>query len=295
MKSANQICAGSNAKRTTPLLAVLIVQSVMISLVWRPAAAQKPPSPEKEATSAFTAVGYRFEGPPRVPAGLVTLRLENRGTRAHMLGVLRLAGEATAADVLAAAWDYPATPLPPFVTWASGPAAVDPSGMAEATVALDPGRYALVCLMPDGDRGVTHLARGMIRPLEVQGLAVSHAQTPAADVTVDLREFSYTFDLPIRAGLQTVRVRNRGQQRHELQVARLPGGVTVEDYVALNDATSPTAGSSYGGLAPLEPGAEALFTADFLPGRYAFLSFVIDPVTGQPDFRLGMRTQFEVE
>ena len=249
------------------------------------ACAQQPAvSPQ---TATFTAQDYGFSGPSKLNAGTINFRLQNRGQHAHMLGVVALSGGKTFTDLFQDVQKSASGDFPTYATWVGGADAVDPGGTSIATVHLASGNYAVVCTMPDGDTGKTHLNRVMIQGLTVTGPEQS-APPPKASVVLNGQEFSYTTDGTIAAGTQTIQVRNNGQQQHEAQLSRLPDTVNVDQYIALNDATNAASGSSFGGLASIQPGANGFFTANFTPGRYAFICFNTDPATGKSDFQLGM-------
>ena len=118
-------------------------------------------------------------------------------------------------------------------------------------------------------------------------------QVPAS-ATLDAFEFGYRFDKPIAAGDQVIHLTNSGRQPHEAQLARLPAGVIVDQYLALNDGTSTTKGSSYGGSFDIQLGSAADFNVYFTSGSYAFICFETDPQTGKAHFELGQILQFSV-
>jgi len=245
-------------------------------------------------TATFTARDYGFSGPATIRAGVTRFQLVNQGQHAHMLGLVALSDGKTAADLLAAVKAAPSDRFPPYATWVGGPDAVDPGRTSIASVDLPAGSYAIVCTMPDGDTGHSHLERGMIQGLSVTGSA-QHAKLPTPAASVTESEFHFSTAGTIHSGVQTIQVRNDGQQEHEAQLARLPDGVSLDQYVALNDATSATTGSSYGGLATIAPSTSGTFTSDFQPGHYVFICFATDPQSGKAHFELGMTSEFTVK
>jgi hypothetical protein len=243
--------------------------------------------------ATFTARDFSFTGPDRLPAGLVRFNLDNAGSRAHMLGVVSLRDGKTADDLLRDVRAHPNDPFPSYAVEMGGPDAVDPGARSVGYVNLAPGQYAVYCQMPDGDTGHSHLDLGMIHAFTVGGTAAAQSVPEVSD-TLQASEFRYQLDTPIVAGSQTIKVHNAGAQRHEAQLARLPDGVSVDQYIALSDSTSLTKGASYGGVAPIQPGADGYFNAYFTPGTYAFICFVTDPTTGRAHFQLGQIQQFTV-
>ena len=183
--------------------------------------------------------------------------------------------------------------LPSYAREMGGPDAVDPGMQSVAYANLTPGDYVFVCTMPDGDTGKNHLQQGMAKAFHVSGKAEPPRQVPAS-ATLDAFEFGYRFDKPIAAGDQVIHLTNSGRQPHEAQLARLPAGVTVDQYLALNDGTSTTKGSSYGGSFDIQLGSAADFNVYFTSGSYAFICFETDPQTGKAHFELGQILQFSV-
>ena len=95
--------------------------------------------------------------------GALVLAIRNVGEREHELLVLGLAGETEPADLLRS----PGPSLPEGFAFA-GQVTLPPDGQAELIlVDLDPGRYALVSLLPD-EAGMPGLARGMEAELVVE-------------------------------------------------------------------------------------------------------------------------------
>lgn len=245
-------------------------------------------------TATFTARDFNFSGPQTVRAGLIRFALVNAGTRAHMLGIVSLSGGKTAADLLKDVQAHPNDAFPGYATQMGGPDAVDPGATSIGYPNLKPGQYAVFCQMPDDDTGHSHLYLGMIAGFTATGGNVDKTQPPAISNTLNATEFSYRLDKPVSAGSQTIQMHNSGRQEHEAQLARLPAGVSVDQYIALNDATSITAGASYGGVAAIPAGSDGTFNAYFTPGTYAFICFVTDPQSGKPHFLLGQILQFTV-
>ncbi len=244
----------------------------------------------------ITADDYVFLVPDTVQAGIATLELVNRGEELHHAMLIRLDEDRTLAELqeeLEAVLRAGGEPRP-WVVFAGGPNAVDPGASASVTVALRPGRYALVCLIasPDGD---LHVAKGMIRELIV---APARAATdlPPADAAVVLSDYGFEFSRPLAAGRQTLRVRNDAVQWHEIQLFRLDPGKTVEDLERwLAAADGPPPGASIGGVAALSQGHANNLALNLTPGEYALVCFLPDSQDGKPHFVHGMIKGFTVE
>ena len=244
----------------------------------------------------ITADDYIFLVPDTVPAGITTLELVNRGGELHHAILVRLEEDKTLAELeseLGEALRAGGQPRP-WAVFAGGPNAVDPGASTSVTVALRPGRYALVCLIASPD-GELHVAKGMIRELVVAP-ARAATELPPADAAVMLTDYDFKLSRTLAAGRHTLRVRNYAAQWHEVQLFRLEPGKTVEDlerWLATEDGPPP--GASIGGVAALSQGHANNLAVELTPGEYALVCFLPDSQDGKPHFVHGMVKGFTVE
>jgi hypothetical protein len=138
---------------------------------WAAAAA-----PVSGAPVVFVAHDYEFSGPDRIPAGVTTMQIVNRGQDIHHIQLIKLLQGKTAADFNAALKADPSR-LPPWIKFVGGPNAVLPGSQAMATMNLVQGDYLLVCLIPDKS-GMPHMVLGMQKPLSVAGTAPASIPEP---------------------------------------------------------------------------------------------------------------------
>ncbi|MFN2432511.1 MAG: hypothetical protein ABR599_06795 [Gemmatimonadota bacterium] len=260
---------------------------------------------EAEAASALGAGGadavtyeatdFAFEGPAQIAAGVMSVRMANAGSVVHHVQLLRLEGEHSAADLQAALSGK--GPDPEFPDWATpvgGPGAVLPGETTAATVRLEPGRHAAVCMIPVPD-GVPHVAKGMALDVEVVAADGNEATLPEADATIGLRDYAFHMPAPIASGSRTLRVTNGGTEPHELQLFRMEPGKRLGDMMAWAQGgfQGPPPATPLGGVTGIAPDAEATFTADLEPGVYALVCFLPGP-DGKLHLQLGMASEFEV-
>jgi hypothetical protein len=234
---------------------------------------------------------FKFDAPDIIPAGLTEFRFLNKGPALHHMAVLKLI-DGKAVDDLRKALANPG-PLPAWVKEMGGPNAPAPGVEANATMRLEPGNYALICFV-DID-GPPHFMKGMVRPLRV---VPSKATTAAVetDATLELFDYSFRLSSPIRAGTRTIKVRNIGQQHHEVELVQLAPGVTVPDFMKwLQKMDGPPPGKALGGVAGMDSGITQYFSADFTPGNYALICFLPDTKDGKPHFAHGMVQQITVQ
>lgn len=241
--------------------------------------------------TVFTARDGRFEGPDTVAAGWTRLRLENEGPEFYHMQLVRLADDKTVAELASRLQQNPVAPA-----WAKhygGPNPPSPGSSAEAIVYLDSGRYALIDTVPDR-AGKPHFHSGMVKALTVNGTGTG--TEPDADVTIDLLDFGFDLAEPLVAGRQIIRVNNRGEQPHEIFLARLGEGETPESFLgSLAPGGAPAVWEALGGISVIEPDAHGYFTADLQPGRYILTCFAPDQSSGNPHFMLGMIEEMTVE
>lgn len=236
--------------------------------------------------ASYDASDYRLTGPAGLPAGRTRFRLVNKGQEPHHLMVVRLE-EGRTYDSLLAVLKQPGMP-PRWVHPIGGPNGVSPALESEAELVLTPGQYAVACMIPSTD-GVPHLAKGMIAPLTVTD-GGSTVPEPAADVEIALTDYAFGLSAPLTAGTRTVRVKNGAAQLHEIVVARLEPGKTMEDLLAweIGGRKGAAPGQFIGGMSPLAPGDVGDFSMRFEPGTYGFLCFIPDAKDGKPHVAHGM-------
>jgi len=249
--------------------------------------------PAAPPTVTITATDFAFSAPDTIPAGVVNVRLVNNGPSLHHVQFMRLGAGKTMADLMASLRNP--GPPPSWITPVPGPNPPAPGASAELVVDLAAGNYAIACFVPD-EKGVPHVAKGMIRPLVVAPASGPAAAEPVADVQVDLADYSFTLSKDLTAGPHTVRIVNAGSQPHEMFVARLDSGATAEQmvhYVETGMHGRPPA-LPLGGASGMVPGAHAVLSMDFRPGDYALVCFLPDARDGRDHALHGMVKQIHV-
>ncbi len=246
-----------------------------------------------EAT--FTARANSFSGPDTIPAGWTQLRLANEGPEFYHMQLMRLEEGKTVADLTAALAQNPVAP-----TWAKHYGGPNPPHVGESSTAvvyLEPGDYALIDTVPSKD-GTPHVHYGMAKAVRVTPNGNGTAVEPKADAVIDMYDFNFTMSQPLVAGKQTIRVNNRGEQPHELFLARLAPGKTVNDLLASLAPDAPPEAIDWralGGVSVIESGAHSYFTVDLEPGTYALLCFAPEHHSGAPHFMMGMMQEYVIE
>jgi uncharacterized cupredoxin-like copper-binding protein len=242
-----------------------------------------------------TATDFGFDAPASVPAGPVTIHLVNHGKELHQVQLIKLEDGKSVADV-AKALQHPG-PTPAWVRFVGGPNGTIPGGEASSTSVLTAGNYAYLCLIPSPD-GVMHAAKGMVRPFQVTSVSTaSDVESPPADVTITLADYSFQPSQPLTAGRHTISVRNAGPQAHEIVLLKLAPGKKVADFAKWADTgmKGPPPAQPMGGVTVLDSGGQGTFTADLTAGDYGFICFVPDAKDGKPHLAHGMMQNFKVD
>jgi hypothetical protein len=255
-------------------------------------------------TLEITGIDYGYEAPAGVPGGLTSVRFENAAaTEDHQAQLVRLNDGVTFDDFTAALESAESeADILGLGTLAGGPGA-GAGGLAEATIDLEPGTYAVLCLIPSPEDGVPHVAKGMIASLEVAEPEGDQPEPPVADVSVALQDFEFDIPSSLAAGVTTFGVVNNGPQPHEIAFIRAEEGVSYQDVLDIilvppGSAPPPAEPPLFafaGQMAVLSDGGSGFTTINLAPGTYALLCFVTDPETGAPHAVLGMAQELTVE
>ncbi len=275
---------------------VVLAMGVLAACSTRDGADTKPDSKAAgggPTTVTITATDYAFTLPAEIPAGIVTFKLATRGKELHHAIVVRL-DQGKTVDDMREALKRPGPP-PPWAHPLGGPNAPDPAGDSEATLALAPGRYAVICFIPSPG-GVPHFAKGMLAGFEVT--PGSGGQTePDRDVAIRLTDYAFTLSAPLTAGTHRIRVENAGPQLHEVVLAQLAPGKTAEDvtkWEAGGLKTPPPVTRFLGGASPMETNGVLTFPVRLERGDYVLICFVPDAKDGRSHAAHGMVQQFTV-
>ena len=240
-----------------------------------------------------------------VPAGLVKLRFQNRGTMNHQAQLFRLHDGVSYAKFLADL--HSANPFVALFVDSSadgGAAVAGPHGDQTVWEPMQGGTYAVVCLVTGSD-GIPHFEKGMVAELTVSGhktpqqLAAVH---PAGDVegVITAHDMTYTIPSVIRDDALYRFKDTDAQDTHELTFGKLLPGKTAADAKAWFASFANPGGPSgpppftfSGGFGGVLPGGGGWLRADVEPGNYVAFCLVPDDKTGLPHAAMGMVIGFK--
>lgn len=210
----------------------------------------------------------------------------------HIVVAFRLPVNATSEDVAAfvAALDTaPATPR-------SGVAIGGPEVGAHGDVVLHltTGVYVLACVRR-GENGHRHASSGESTVLRVPSDTTANpafAAPPPSTHNVRLVDFAYVGPDQWAPGPQFLRIENTGLQDHQLRVARLRDGATLQMWMQADDPD--TVATALVGMARLGPGQVAYLPVTLTTGTYIAYCLITDGATKRPHVELGMLRSYQV-
>ncbi len=275
-------------------IAVALAGGAMLACAKKPA--PPPPPPPTANVVSITANDYSFVAPDTIPAGLTTVKLQNAGKEVHQVAFVRIDSGKTLADIQAL-MKNPNMTVPAWMAFPLGANGIVPGDSGNATATLSAGHYLLMCFMPSPD-GTPHVAKGMVKPLEVTASTGPAAAEPTADITITEKDYTWDVSAPITAGTHTFRVENAGPQVHEVQIFQLAPGKTAKDVQAWLGGGmkgQPPAKPMGGFVGPMPvPGEHGFFTATFPAGKFVFVCFVPDIKDAKPHVMHGMMKEITV-
>jgi len=128
--------------------------------------ARSPNMNPPPADVTITELDFSFEVSKPIPAGKTTVRVMNKGSQAHEVVVVQLARRATVDAFLD---DFqPGVVTSPSGKPVGGMVGLEPGKEGFFTIDFVPGRYGLICFLPDLIHGAPHFTRGMLMDVTVE-------------------------------------------------------------------------------------------------------------------------------
>jgi hypothetical protein len=239
---------------------------------------------------------FTYTAPEAINAGWVRVEFSNTGSEPHHVQFLRLK-DGVGLEQFQSALQEGEGPAMALVEQVGGVGAVAPTGEAQVVLNLPAGDYVLLSFMPSPGEQVPQFVKGMLKGLKVNPGSAVAAQEPKADLTVNLRD--YTFEMPesLAGGEIVVKVVNDGPEPHELNILALESGKTVDDvlqYLASPDGPPPF--RPVGGMNGLDPEKYGYLELTLPAGKYVAICNIPSPkAEGHPHFTLGMAMEFSTK
>jgi hypothetical protein len=159
--------------------------------------------------------------------------------------------------------------------------------------------YAIQCINRDSASAPRHLQMGMYSVIHVTGGRSLGRTVPVKADTIVAVDYAYKYPRTVAPGPHAFMLRNEGKVRHEMNIALLKKGITLDSALAVDRAG--------GDVLPLLDYADGLLHSragetalgalelDMLPGReYEIICFFSDDPKSPPHFKLGMYGSMKV-
>ena len=192
------------------------------------AAAQRSDSAPRVVN--VVALDYTFQVPRELPAGPTTFRFANGGRQPHELNIYLIRAGVTMESVLAL---LRANKSVQQLT--DGPVGVlfarrDAASAGGLYTDLLPGRdYAVICILRDSVTAPRHFMLGMYSMIHVTPARAATASRRMLPVdTIMGMDYAYKYPATLPPGPHAFAFRNDGKVRHEMSIAGLKPGITLD-------------------------------------------------------------------
>lgn len=242
---------------------------------------------------------FKFELPPGMKGGAITIRLQNDGQELHDFQLTKAVPGHTLQELLAQVSSEEA-PLEEWVVAAGGVGATPPGQSNEVTLDLEPGAYWYFCTESSevGEESVPHATGGMAGELTLVGDSGAEFPEASAEITAD----DYSFELDgLEEGDNAIEFSNEGKQLHHALLFPVAAGKTfAEAKEALLSEEEPEGPppidfENVVATAVVNPGQRMVVNIRLGKGTYAVVCFLPDKGTaGPPHATKGMLTELKV-
>ena len=149
----------------------------------------------------------------------------------------------------------------------------------QVTLKLAPGTYAMECYIKE--QGIFHTALGMIRSIIVREES-SDLEPPKADMEITLTNYKIETKGKVKTGKNTIAVHFKEHPElgmgNDVHLIRMNDTTDIDevifwlDWMNIKGLESPAPVEFLGGTQEMPVGYTAYFTADLVPGNYAWIS-----------------------
>jgi len=267
--------------------------SLFIGVAVLIAARPSPDAAPKARDVEVVGLDYAFRMPAELPAGPTTFRFRNDGKLRHEFSIVRLKRGATIDQFIRLSKESKAQPL---IDGEVGVLFADPGERSTSGLTTDlvAGRqYAVRCGLRDTATAPPHFEMGMYSVLNVRASKAAASAGKVKADTIVATEYAFRYPRTLAPGHHTLVFRNDGKVMHELNIALLKKGVTLEQFMEVRGAGRNARALTDEGLGVLftQPGEETLgrLEVNLLPGReYRMICIFTNDPKSPPHFKLGM-------
>lgn len=276
-------------KKRHALKALMVVAALPIAACGDDNKAGGDSAPAKVALE-LTGSGknVKLTGPASVKAGPAEITLKNSAKGDGGAQIIRIEGNHTARDALAAgeAWGDKGKPLPAWVRLEGGALSTTAGKSSTVTQTLKPGKYVMA-----------DIESNAFAEFEVTGDG-GGKEPKAPSARIDAVDYGFKSS-GLKAGKNTVTFENKGKEPHFLVGLPIKPGKTIEDVkkFARTEKGEPPVDEKNGPFATalIDGGLKQTIEVELKKGKYALLCFIPDRKGGPPHVAKGMVSEAVVE
>jgi len=242
---------------------------------------------------------FKLDAPTSIDGGVVNLSFTNSAQGPHSLQFVKVTGTHTTDELITFLNESEnGGPVPDWISEGGGIGDVAPGQTGKSTFKLTDGLH-FVWDDETNDSDVNYGTLGALAEITVKGNGDADATLPDASGSITAKEYEFTVQ-GLKAGSNTIRFDNTGQQFHHFIAAPIAAGKTLDDVKTFFNTQGDPGGpppldfeKGVGG-AVVGPGNAVVYNIDLEAGSYAMVCFVNDKAGGPPHFTLGMLQQVSV-
>ena len=238
---------------------------------------------------------YSFQIPEHIGPNVTLFRFANDGKVDHELNISLLKKGARVTQMIDAIEKNQT--VQPFIDGAVGVLFASPGKKSIGTLSIEllQGRdYAVICINRDSANAPRHIEKGMFSVIHVVDPPLFEGQHLGQGApTIVATDYAFTYPRTMSAGLHSFAFQNNGKVRHELNMALLKQGATLQQVLAIEKGGGRSDSLFEAGVGVLhsQPGKAALghLEVNMLPGReYMIVCFFSNDDRSPPHYNLGM-------
>ncbi len=263
---------------------------------------EQPSTSRSVPPSEIEIVGhdYAFTAPNELPAGRATFRFNNKGKVRHELNISLLKPGVPVERLLET--QRAGKPVQNLIEGPVGVLFADAGERSSGTISTDlvAGReYAVICIFRDSAGAKRHFDLGMYSVIRVGTAPPKPVVAPQPTDTIIGIDYAFQYPRTLPPGRHSFVFRNDGKMTHQVSIAQLADGVTLQKVFEVEKAGGDVDSLFDGdfGLLQVRGGGTPLgaLDVDMKPGRvYVIACFVRDDPKSPDHYALGMYGEIRV-
>ena len=260
----------------------------------------EPPANRGGSEVEIGGADYAFQVPASLPAGRTAFRFNNKGKVRHELNIALLKPGVQVERVLETR--RAGKPVQALIEGPVGVLFADAGERSPGTLSTDlvAGReYAVICIFRDSAGAKAHFDMGMYSVIRVGTALAKTVPAPQPTDTIIGTDYAFQYRRTLAPGRHSFVFRNDGKMTHQVSIALLAEGVTLEKVFDVEKAGGNVDSLFDGdfGLLQVRGGGTPLgaLDVDMKPGRvYVIACFVKDDPKSPEHVALGMYGEIRV-